>query len=112
MRIGEQMIDFRCSPEEILEAISTYSPASVLIKKIRSGSWDASDLNEVANALEVVLLDKRPNESVDVSMPTRDLLALIAVMYFSKDKFEFHRGSSEYQAMERLFGRIIAALGL
>jgi hypothetical protein len=99
------------SPEEITAAIESVTPMATLVKRVRSGDWDARELSAVAVSLEQAILNRSKTDRIYDEV-FGDLLALLSVMFYSKDKFGHSRQSEEFRAIEILYGTLLAGLGL
>lgn len=104
------MIKLVLEPSVILDSLDKVSSAKTLLKNIRNGTWDAREMWDVADCLdERVQACRVEDSSRDEKFHT--ILSALAIMFYSKDKFGYARQADEYQALERLYGRLLAALG-
>lgn len=107
------MIPTLLSPEEIMSSIKTATPMTSLVINIRNGEWDAVQLSAVVEQLERDISEKKRCSNDRKSDKNYDnLLALLAVTFYAKDKFGYSKDSREHQLIRRLFGNLLAALGM
>jgi len=105
------MIKTILSPKEIFSIIESVMPVTRLFIKIRRGEWDPDELGEIATRLDRAITDKKKNQSSDdYDREYRGVMGIIGVSFFSKDKFGYRWRCAEHLALERLVGRLLAAL--
>lgn len=105
------MIATLLSPGEIKASIESVTTVTNLAMKIRSGEWDADEMWKVADLLDRDISERK--RSTTEQEPDQDylgILAILTIMFYSKDKWGYSRDSEEYRSLQHLFGRLMAAL--
>jgi len=105
------MVTPRLSPSEIKLSIENATPFIELVKKVRRGKWSSREILAAAGQLDRHLAEKQATNDYIPDEDFESILALLSVMFYSKDKFGYSRESKEYQSVERLYGSLLAALG-
>jgi hypothetical protein len=105
------MVATLLSPREIASSIESVTTMTKLASNIRSGQWDADEMWRIAERLYRDISAKK--HSTVEHEPDQDypgLLAILTLMFYSKDKWGYDTDSREYGALLHLFGALMAAL--
>lgn len=100
------------SAQEIVHSIESVLPVTDLGAKIRSGEWLLQELEAISKQIDLDISKKLSKNEFNPSVYYRDILVLITIIFYSKDRFGYDRQSKEFKSLEHLFGRLMAALGV